>query len=51
MEADTKLRETIAALLKADSDREGGSRRKSKTTVLPSFATSDQEDVFDANDD
>ena len=47
----TKLREIIAPLLKAGSNREGGSGRKSKTTVLSPFLTSGQEDVFYVNHD
>ena len=50
-EMEAKLREIIAALLKAAPNREGGSRRKSKTIVLPPFLTSVPEDVFDANDE
>ena len=48
-ETEARLREIIAALLKAAPDREGGSWRKSKTNVLPIFPISVQEDVFDAN--
>ena len=50
-EAEAKLRKIIATLLKAALVREGRSGRKSKTTFLPSFPTSVQEDVFDANDE
>ena len=39
------------ALLKAALNRESGSGRKSKTTVLPPFSTSVQEDVFDDDDE
>ena len=46
---EAKLRDNLAALLKEASDREGGSGRKSKITVLLSFPTSFQEEVFDAN--
>ena len=48
---EAKLRETIVAVLKAAPYREGGSGKKSKTTVLPPFPTSVQEDVFEANDE
>ena len=44
-----KLRVNLAALLKEAPDRKGGSGRKSKITVLLSFPTSFQEEVFDAN--
>ena len=48
-ETEAKLREIVAALLKAAPDREGGSRRKLKNTVLPTFATIGQEaeNMFD----
>ena len=48
---EAKLREIIAALLRAAPDWEGGSGRKSKTNIFPSFLTSVKEGVFDANDE
>ena len=48
---EAKLREIIATLLKAAPDRESGSKRQSKITVLPPSSTSFQEDVFDTNDE
>ena len=45
------MKEISADLLNAALDREGGSGKKSKTTVLPPFPTSVSEDVFHANDE
>ena len=45
------MKEIIADLLNAPLDREDGSGKESKTTVLPPFPTSVLEDVFDANDE
>ena len=42
-ETEAKLREIVAALLKAAPDREGGSGRKLKNTVGPTFPTMVQE--------
>ena len=41
------IEKNFAALLKASTDRESGSGRKSKTTVLPLFPTSVQDNAFD----
>ena len=39
-----KLREIVAALLKAAPDREGDSKRNSKTTFFPPFPASVQKE-------
>ena len=52
METEAKLREIVSVLLKAAPDREGGSDRKLKNTVGPTFPTMVQElenTVYDIN--
>ena len=49
MKTEAKFREIIVILLKAAPHRESGSEKKSKTSVLPPFPTSIQEDVFVSN--
>ena len=46
METEAKWKEIIEVLSKAAHDRKGGSERKVKTTVLPPFPTSIQDDIL-----
>ena len=43
------MKEITGSLFKAGPDREGGSEKNLKTTVLLPFPTLGQDDLFDAN--